>query len=503
MMNKKTNNAKYLPWILTASVSLFTGATQARLMVGEGVADSREQAGKLALSDLASQIFVQVESRADVQQSESQGSSYSQNIATQTDLPLMGAKVECYEQFGKPTCQASLETSAATALYLGKMDDEVASLKQELAVMKKQPKGDHYARINRMLQAIDSYEKYRTVLNFFTGGQTTVTSLPASRADLLQQMERYQQQVKSLRTAADVIGQGIGQQNLLIKAPTPQGVNEVTPLGRALYDELQRSLLNRQAKDESGADYVLSGQYEEVKQGVRLSMALKDQTGKTLSYKTLLLDPVAYAQFDPKPQHLDFDALVKHGYVLDNQFRVELTTDKGQRQLHYNACDPVQLLVRANRPTWYYIVGHTQNDKERFSYLLELNGYGQEGSPERFTGKIGAGNLNTYQALFDGFYVIAPFGNETFQLFGSDQPIENRLPKTRAQVRDGYTYYVLVDNDGQPSAPEKAVSTTRGLIAAHQVKKAQGASQPARYSESVLSYQTYSTSQYQKRGCDI
>jgi len=118
---------------------------------------------------------------------------------------------------------------------------------------------------------------------------------------------------------------------------------------------------------------------------------------------------------------------------------------------------------------YIYIVGYTQTEDEKLSYLLEL----QEGRGDsKFVKFINADDASRWMSLGE-FSVEKPFGVESLQVIASNRDITT-LPSTYYDENSGY-YVVSKDI-------KKALSQTRGL------KKKKG--KKAEFSEDVMSFTT-------------
>ena len=106
--------------------------------------------------------------------------------------------------------------------------------------------------------------------------------------------------------------------------------------------------------------------------------------------------PESYQGYRTEPLVLDFDKLLHQGYAVSNAFKVQLNTNKGSRNLLFEKGETVELLIKMNRPGYYYLVGHSKNSESEMSYLLELN---EAHGDRRFVSYLNADDANKWLSL--------------------------------------------------------------------------------------------------------
>jgi hypothetical protein len=131
---------------------------------------------------------------------------------------------------------------------------------------------------------------------------------------------------------------------------------------------------------------------------------------------------------------------------------VDVRTERGRRGLYYHPGDRDQLLVKLDRPGYYYIVGHVEKANTRISYLMEI---GAPASGSRFVRRVDAEATNQWQAVGQ-FTVEPPFGLEAVQVLAASENPERALPRARF---DPSRNLYLIGTD-----PSEAVKRTRGLV---------------------------------------
>jgi hypothetical protein len=151
---------------------------------------------------------------------------------------------------------------------------------------------------------------------------------------------------------------------------------------------------------------------------------LLDNVGNTLQTRLVTLSPDSYKGLQVKPATIDFDRLLHEGIAVSNDFRVQITTNRGNENVLFNDKEEVELLVKVSRPGYFFVVGHVVKKDENSSYLLEL---GHADNDRRFIRYVNADDVNKWLSI-GKFEVTAPFGVESLQVLASkDDPID-RLP---------------------------------------------------------------------------
>jgi hypothetical protein len=173
-----------------------------------------------------------------------------------------------------------------------------------------------------------------------------------------------------------------------------------------------------------------------------------------------------------QPTQLNFDQLLQQGQIASESFIAKLQTNHGSRDLLFTNAQSIKLLVKVNRPAYYYVLGHSKTGQSSHSYLLDLN---DAKGPERFIHYLGHDQVNRWVTIGE-FEVHPPFGIETLQLFASNQDPVLTLPATQF---DGIYYQV-------EGTPAQAVAKTRGLVR----KKATKQSNVLETAEAVLRFTT-------------
>ncbi|MCG8470318.1 MAG: DUF4384 domain-containing protein, partial [Desulfobacterales bacterium] len=267
--------------------------------------------------------------------------------------------------------------------------------------------------------------------------------------------------IRSLEQAADTLDYGlkhlasrIHAKPVYIYPPTTGLSREITPFASAVKDRLSTHLKTRYLPEQ--ARYSLVGRYLRLESGIELTYHLMEGN-KTLGTYMAWFLPSAYKGYSTEPVSQDFGRLIASGMVVSDTFRVDVKTEHGRNGLLYKKGETVKLLVKLNRPGYFYMVSHCFKERD-YSYVVELS----EGQGNRkFISYIGPDEAGKWVMLGE-FECVAPFGVETLQVFASTQDLEGRVPKTDL---DANTQLYKVGGKAQGLAlPQEALATTRGLM---------------------------------------
>jgi len=142
----------------------------------------------------------------------------------------------------------------------------------------------------------------------------------------------------------------------------------------------------------------------------------------------------------PYELEMNFSTLLETNIIASNSdLKVELRTNKGKRNPVFKDGEDIELFVRLNKVGYYYIVGYTQTNDKKFSYLLELQG--GEGD-DKFVKYMGNDEINKWISLGE-FVAKSPFGTDSLQVIASTSKIES-LPD---YIYDADTdFYIISKN---------------------------------------------------------
>lgn len=450
-------------------------SANAKLITGEGYGESLQLAREEALSSLASSIFVQIESNSEVYQNDKGESYFNSTTHSSTDLPMIGVEFDCYEALKQQFCAAQMETDKSIPNYHQKIQTLQQSINKQLSNLTKLPIEQHYDHLAELLTLYEQYEKYLTVVTFMSG-ENNINNPPAiTKQELKSKLVSLEKRVNSLQLAAQLLSREVNQKGIYVRPVTLENSREITPFANALLSQLQKNINTVSTPNQ--ADYFFTGSYQIHKQGIQVTYSLTDKNGKILKTSLIELLPSSYKHYRTEPAALDFDQLLHKGYAVSSDFRVQLNTNKGSRQLLFNGGETVELLVKLNRPGYFYIVGHSKNEIEELSYLLDIN---EVQGNRRFITYVNADDANKWISLGE-FEASEPYGVESIQVIASDNDLINTLPGYEYDPTS--EYYVLSRDVKQGVAKTRS---TRGL---KKVKK-KSSNKVAETAEAVLMFTT-------------
>lgn len=451
--------------------------TRAATLHAEARAATEQQAKREALAALADSILVNVQSEFS---SYVEGSGKRQDelrISSRSDIPLIGVEINVVQAGREVVCEARLESSKSLALYANKLNElllEISALDQRIT---KASGNDRYALLTQALTLIEQYDKYRAVAQLL--GSTQFTAPLRTRTDTEAQLRALEKSAPSIEVAAQVLTKGLKAEAVYIYPAVPHGSREVTPFGRVMRDRLAQSLTSVESPEK--AQTYFKGEYEILDNSIHLIYRLPDNTGNTLETRVATLTPSAYKGLQVKPVTLDFDRLLHEGIAVSNDFRAQLTTNRGGEGVVFDENEEVELLVKLSRPGYFYVVGHVAKKSENYSYLLELE---NADSDRRFIRYVNADDVNKWLSI-GRFEVSAPFGVESVQLMAcSDDPI-NRLP---SHPLDKHTELYVITNNAQ-----------QGIIKTRALKPKRSDADKQYQSEAVLMFTTMAKTSVRKR----
>jgi len=422
-------------------------AAHAATVQSEARAATEAQAKREALAALADSIFINVKSETSSVTEGSGKSEQSVSIHASSDIPLIGVEMKCEARSREFVCQSSLDSTKSLPIYqrhLNELSLEIATLDARIL---KSTGQDRYSLLTQALTAIEQFEKYRAVATML--GLINFEAPLRTRADTEAQLLALESAVPSIELAAKLLSKNLKAEALFIQPAMPHASNEVTEFGRLLRDRLAQKLPTVASPDLALTYF--KGEYEVLANQLHVMYRLLDANGNTLDTRIATLAPAAYKNIEVNPTTQSFDQLLHNGVALGNEFRAQLTTNRGAENVLFNEKDEVELLVKLNRPGYFYVVGHVTKGAENYSYLLELGGTGTE---RRFVRYVNADDVNKWLSI-GKFEASAPFGVESLQLIATSDDAIYRLPTHEI---DQKTQLNLIASNA-----EKGIAKTRAL----------------------------------------
>jgi hypothetical protein len=400
---------------------------------------------------LAGSIFVNVQSESSSLVEGGGKRKDELRIKSSSDIPLIGVEIKCDEVGREVACKASLDGGKSLALYAQKIKEQLNEINELNGRIAKVSGNDRYLLLMQALTVIEQYDKYRAVAQLL--GETQFTAAIRTRGDTEAQLRELEKAAPSIELAAQVLVKGLKAEAVFIYPAVPHGSHEVTPFGRVMRDRLAQLIASVESPDK--AQTFFKGEYELLDNAIHLTYRLIDSTGNTLETRVAMLAPSAYKGLQVKPVTMDFDRLLHEGVAVGSDFKVQLSTNRGSEDVLFSEKEAVELLVKLNRPGYFYVVGHVAKKGESYSYLLELS---EADSDRRFVRYVNADDVNKWLSI-GKFEAAAPFGVESLQLMSSsDDPI-NRLPVHPQDKRT--ELYVTASNVQQGIIKTRALKPKR------------------------------------------
>jgi hypothetical protein len=367
-------------------------------------------------------------------------------ITTKSDVPILGVIYDTTPAGGETMAKAFVSSEKAKPLYKKAMTETLANINASLAQLKNANQAQKYSIYTDLLTYLESYSKFTTVATLLD--IQNIQQAPVTTAEVKAKLNGLSQRVNSIDLGAKLLLKGIDKKVLQILPAFAEGSHEVTPFGSVLMSKIAAA---SKAEVVKAGRYKLVGEYIVGKNELVCTYKLTDWSGYVYKTNVVTFDKSAYAGYRVKPQSVSFDKLLHQGMAVSSDFRIELATDKGASNLFFKKGEEVELLVKMNRPGYFYMAGHVAKPKEQYSYVLELN----EGQGNRkFVYYVNGDMVNKWMSL-GRFEIIPPFGVESLQAIASTKDLIANVPA--AQYYDEYGIYML-DSD-----LKKGVKKTRAL----------------------------------------
>lgn len=479
--------------LLAASSAISIPAAAAVLAVGHGSGSSPEAGRAAAQADLAFRL----QRRAALQFESASGKaagSVRRAIAGGRELPLIETEVASISvKGGNPLYEARL-TDAGLAAYEREAQRLAARLRGSDRARKESTESlaDSFARL-------DQYRRIRAVLGLFSAA--VQPEVEVDEAALWSAAAKNLSPLSGAKDVARLVKRDLDRANIAevrVIAPVRADTSEVTGFSGAIADEL-RSAVVAAARDRTAAP-TLDGRYARIDERLLLALYLMDASFNTQRAFVFVLPAEAERGFRAPPAARAFAETLNRGLVrielkdggmaappspggAGNSIEVSVRMGRGDRGLYYRPGDRDRLLVKLDRPGYYYIVGHVVKENTRLSYLMEI---GKPGASDRFVRRVGTNDTHRWLTVGE-FTVEAPVGLEAVQVFATSGPPQRMLPAARF---DRARNLHLIGTD-----PVDTVKRTRGLVlvdVSDPRKHSGGNAEPVRFAvgEAVLQFST-------------
>ncbi|MEA3373293.1 MAG: DUF4384 domain-containing protein [Campylobacterota bacterium] len=420
---------------------------------GTGFGQTMKEAKHEALSDLSQSIKVEVRS-VFVSHKQATGNSvdsYAEGtIKVTSNLPIIGAEFEFFDNPDNIEAVVKLSPSKAKNLYAQKLDtlySEIETYAKKVSPAQSSMEKEQLLGI--LLNRVNEYDRYQSVAIVL--GVEKIKQPAVNKAAVRSDLLALQSNIDSMTMAANVLAKSFNNYNRIYLYPPKQSQShEITPFAKALKMQLASGL--QTVPTPAQAAYWLMGEYTESANGVVLSYTLVDVTKRENSAaRTIAIPPKAYNGYRTKPKSISFDKLLHEGIVVSDKLKVSIGTNKGSEELLFTAGEEINLMVKLNKTGYFYVVGYTQTDQGKHAYLLELE---EAPGNAKFIRFVNADDANRWMSL-GTFTVEPPFGIESLQVIASNHKI-SKLPASHYDEESGY--YLI------GKGIKEGVAKTRGLI---------------------------------------
>lgn len=432
----------------------------AQRLSGSGFGETKEAAKKEALSDLSQTIRVEVKSEFSSitsQKNQTVDELKTKAIHLKSELPILG--VEFDELISKKgyLVEAVLHFSNVR-LYESELRKIKGLIRKNVSNYNQSTThAGKVALLATILTDIDQYYKYRIVAQLMHSRK--IPEITVTAAEIKNRLKKLEKKADTISFGAKLLARDIQEKRIFVYPPTTTNSSEITQFGSAVKDHLSKYL--NTVSTPVAASYFLSGDYQILNNGIELTCRLLDPKGNTLKTAMTYFLPSAYKDYQIKPTTLDFEKLLTSGYIVSGDFKVDIKTEKGRRDLLYRGGDIMRLFVKMNKPGYFYFVIHNLKN-EKYSYIVNFT---EEQSNRKFVYHINGDYVNKWIEL-GKFSVVPPFGVETLQLFASTNDIIEGVPPCFHDTTTGL-YKLGSKKQGKiqsAESPSTVMTATRGLI---------------------------------------
>jgi hypothetical protein len=256
--------------------------------------------------------------------------------------------------------------------------------------------------------------------------------------------------ISTIKMAGKILTKNITQQDIYINPVKLNQSNEITQFAKILKDNMAENL--KIIKSPKNAKYFINGTYEILKDSIFITIHLSDINNNILKTKTITIDKNSYKNLSYKLKFKSFDESLNNNFIKSGKLFVNIGF-KGYNRVNgidLRKNDTVDIVVKTNKSICYFLLGHTLTQDDKFSYLLTIN--------SSFINRITGNNVNQLITIVDNVPILAPFGNETLQIFASTFDKKGNCPLVIPKCIENSDEYCVIDG-----LPQNIISNTRAL----------------------------------------
>jgi hypothetical protein len=457
-----------ISFIILVTTTSYAGKT----VSGQGFGKTKKVAKSEALADLSQSIFVNIRSEfTDRTLVDGRGlkKRTEKILNMESDLPILGAKYTVFPQNEGYDVNAVLKDDSLV-LYERELNNLLNDIKQNLLTVKKSSSTSEKSRLLKSTYAkLTQFIKFRTVAQFFNSKK--VPELAITKSEIRNMIKKIEGKADTLEFGLKRLSRDFLIKSVYIHPPSTRNTNEVTQFASRVKDILSTFIPSERSKRD--AEFYLIGEYSILKDGIDLTYTLMDKENNTLKTSIVTFLPIAYRSYDYKPKTVDFAKLIKTGLVVSSDFRTDIITSAGRKNLLFKKGNSLKLMVKMTKPGYFYLLVHSFKKDGKYSYLINFD---ESRGNRKFIKYVNPDDVNKW-IIIGEFEVVPPFGVETMQMIASTTDLVDKVP---VNYEDSTTQ--LYKLGGKPM---NNVTLTRGLM----LKKTKN-SKKALSAESVLTFTT-------------
>jgi hypothetical protein len=401
---------------------------------GEGVSADRNEALRMARSELSHTLLSEVRSSFESAQSSSgEGSAY-RLLRITSQLPIIAAEIAESQRGSETRIIATLSSEKSLSAYLQKITDVAEAFHSTLTPLRNaSSKAARIRGYEDLLRLSDEHRRLRSVALLLGANPEAIPPLGMGEGEIRAALFELTESIDSIDDAVRVLGSGGDYRGVYVRNPSAMYSSLPTPFAMAVRDKLSAHLGGR--GDESGASVIAEGRYVINPGSIDITYTYLDPLRSVvLGVRSVTLPIRAAAGYEYHPQELAFEEALSSGMIVSGDFKATLSTNKGSRDLSFRGGEVIEPLVKLSQMGSFYIVGHTKNAQGSLSYLVDLNEHVT--GDGRYIRTIAPEEINRVLSL-GAFEVVEPFGMESLQLIALSGSTPPQLPPYRIDPLSG------------------------------------------------------------------